>query len=72
MKKFEYKIVIGNVVEKIFQDQSPLGNDGDEVRLNELGEDGWELVSVIYPVKPKNEGIGARAALYYLKRELQN
>ncbi|MCK5059657.1 MAG: DUF4177 domain-containing protein [Candidatus Pacebacteria bacterium] len=62
MKKFEYKMIIGSPHERIFDDQEMLRSHGAE---------GWELVSVIYPVKPKNEGIGARAALYYLKRELE-
>lgn len=60
MKKFEYKIIIGSSVERIFDDEKILGD---------YGADGWELVSVVYPVKPRDRGVGAKAALYYLKRE---
>lgn len=62
MKKFEYKMIIGNVTEQMLE---------DETMLQELGNEGWELVSTIYPVKPKDRGIGAKATLYYLKRELK-
>lgn len=61
MKEFEYKMVVGYVIEKMMD---------DEILLKELGNDGWELVSVVYPVKPRNKGLGAKAALYYLKREI--
>ena len=60
MKKFEYKKLVGNT-------QEALINDG--IILNEHGDNGWELVSVVYPVKPRNKGLGAKAALYYFKRE---
>ncbi|MCH7883498.1 DUF4177 domain-containing protein [Patescibacteria group bacterium] len=63
MKKFEYKMIAGSPHERIFD---------DEGMLRDYGAEGWELVSVIYPVKPKNKGLRAKAALYYLKRELQN
>ena len=54
-------MIIGKPHERIFD---------DEGMLKDCGTDGWELVSVIYPVKPKNEGFGAKATLYYLKREI--
>ena len=60
MEKFEYKIAIGDYTLD------------DERMLNNYGLEGWELTSLIYPVKPKNQGIGAKAALYYLKRKLYN
>ena len=56
-------MIAGSPHERIFD---------DEGMLRDYGAEGWELVSVIYPVKPKNKGLRAKAALYYLKRELQN
>jgi len=44
MTKWEYKI--------LWQQDSLLGSLVEQqVRLNELGEDGWELVSVIHDAK---------------------
>lgn len=57
MKKFEYKVEIG--AERFL----------DENMLNMYGEQGWELVSFIYPVKPWGSGIGTKTALYIFKRE---
>jgi len=59
MKKFEYKIIDGsiNTVKK-----------DDEFVLNELGKEGWELISFIEG-KAKNSGLGAKRLYYYFKRE---
>ena len=68
MKRFEYKILIGK--EKVLA--GVLGG-GDEPLLNDSGNEGWELVSVIYPVHPAksvDRKMGERAALYHLKREI--
>jgi len=45
MEKFEYKIIAPDLGEDI--DRSEFANELDASKLNALGKDGWELVSVI-------------------------
>ena len=62
MKKFEYKIVIGNqdlVVER------------DQLALNDFGADGWELVATDVIKSFKMDGIlGGKRQIYWLKKEI--
>ncbi len=60
MKRFEYKILYGSV------DFNP---SEDERMLQELGNEGWELVSWIEG-KARKQGIGAKRLYYFLKREI--
>lgn len=54
MKKFEYKIILG--------DHRP---EKDEFLLNELGEKGWELVATsVTPVQKRGEFFGHRVTCY--------
>ncbi len=62
MKKFEYKIIAGSEM---------LDIKGDENLLNELGEEGWELV-VMESMKTKGDGIGTKRQVYWLKREIKS
>lgn len=69
MRKYEYKIVIGKNVFMLQVDDNVLN---DESMLSNLGKEGWELVSVIYPVKAGGIGSSVKIALYYLKREIKD
>lgn len=61
MKKFEYKIVIG---EHRPEQDAPL--------LNELGEEGWEVIAVsVVPIQKRGEIFGNRKSCYLLKREMK-
>ncbi len=62
MKKFEYKIAWGSV------DFTP---GDDEAILQELGNEGWELVSWIEG-RARKQGIGAKRLYYFLKREIKS
>ena len=61
MKKFEYKIIAGSEM---------LNIERDEGLLNELGQDGWELVAM-ESMKIKGGGIGSKRQVYWLKREIK-
>lgn len=59
-KKFEYKIIIG--------EHRP---EKDELMLNELGGDGWEIIAVsVVPIQKRGELFGSRKTCYWLKREI--
>lgn len=60
MKKFEYKIISGNPLPDI---------EKDEVTLNALGQEGWELV-LAELIKTKNDVWEVKKQVYWLKREI--
>ena len=70
---FEYRIIRGGV-DMIFETaqtldgtKAPLRAD-DEVLLNELGANGWELVGFHEGTGRPEGGIGSKRMLYFLKR----
>jgi len=71
MKKWEYKILMGNVnndVETLMIDSST--EETPEISLKNLGEQGWELISV---TDCDNEENDIREwKLLYFKREIEN
>ena len=60
MKKFEYKIQGGSVDTVI---------ERDEALLQQLGEEGWELLFMLEG-KARGEGFGAKRMYYYFKKEV--
>ena len=56
MKKFKYQML------RIYG----IDPSKHERALNETGEDGWELVSVLL----RKDDVGGEYAVYYLKKEL--
>ncbi len=70
MARWEYRVIeLGDVVE---DDEDRVTEY--EVLLNELGEDGWELVTVteteyIDETDPDEAGVASGTTIAYLKRE---
>ena len=63
IKKFEYKIIIGS---------EDLIVKEDETLLNDLGNDGWELVCIDAVKNFKRDGVfGGKRTAYWLKREIE-
>lgn len=61
IKKFEYKIVIG--------DHRP---EKDESMLNDLGREGWEVTAISTTrIAESREFVGRVRTLYWFKRELR-
>ena len=58
MKKFKYQML------RIYG----VDPSKHERALNDTGEDGWELVSVLL----RKDDVGSEYAVYYLKKELEN
>lgn len=62
MKKYEYKILLGS---------EGLKPTEDEMLLNELGKESWELVATESMKARKRDGIfGDASQVYWLKREI--
>lgn len=57
IKQYEYKVICS--IESIFIDKN--GDFNEELGLNELGKDGWKLVSV--------QGITPHRKYYYFIKE---
>ena len=55
MQKWEYKVVL-------------LSWTGDETKLNELGQQGWELVSVAMEVSGDAHGMSSTRQAYFRRR----
>jgi hypothetical protein len=76
MAKWEYRTLNLKIVEKKDKEASFFSfvgflqdlQDGSEVELSTLGEEGWELVSVM-PIDSPGLAVGTRNAIAFFKRE---
>lgn len=49
-QRWEYRVAEQRISSTEETDAWEVGRDGLEFQLNDLGKQGWELVSVVYPV----------------------
>lgn len=61
MKQYEYKILLGSEGLKLSE---------DEMLLNELGSESWELIAMELIKLKRNGAFAGQSQVYWLKREI--